>query len=79
MGISFIEKKNKTEEDFKQMTKNPSLMRDKWRARLRKSADAIAREKDPEKIERYQYKYYKQKEKLKEWEDKSQRRRKNRR
>lgn len=45
-------------------------MRNKWRARLRVSADALAKERDPEKIKKYKIMYSKQKLQLKEWDDK---------
>lgn len=64
-------KKNKNEKDFKLMVKNPINMRNQWRQRLRISANLLSKEKDPEKRKKYQIMYAKQKQALKEWEEKA--------
>ena len=61
---------NLSENDKIKMVQNPVLMRNKWRERVRISADLLEREKDPEKIHKYKIMFAKQKIKLKEWEDK---------
>ena len=60
-----------SEDDFKRMLGNPINMRNKWRARLRRSADALAKEKSPERRKKMELMFHKQKLKLAEWEQKA--------
>jgi hypothetical protein len=71
MRVKSYSGKHLNERDLTRLSQNPVFMKNKWRERLRKSARALAKETDPEKIRKYKMMYAKQKIQLKEWEDKA--------
>lgn len=61
-------RRNYSEKELTKMARIPTLMRNRWRGRLRLSAQAIAKEEDPIKKANYLRMFKAQKEKLIDWE-----------
>lgn len=69
--MKVIEKEKPTEGELMRIVReNPREMRNRWRGRLSKSADELAKEKDPVKRDKMERMFYAQKKILKKWEDK---------
>lgn len=71
--MKVIERKIPTEREMIAMSKNPRLLVNRWRGRLRKSADALAKIKDPVERRKRERQFYLQKKHLAELEAKAKR------